>query len=181
MGALDGEVRAGPVVNAGVTPVPLDELRPDVRAAIERGLAKRMLSTSVPVQQWAQHPDAAVAQLALYRQLFEHSLLDGRLLELVRLRVAALNDCEACSVARKSDDVTEEDIVCLSSDSDRFTPGERAALRFAELLVLDHHAIDSEVLVPLRQHFEEPEIVDLGLWVAMVLGLGRLNHALNQD
>jgi alkylhydroperoxidase family enzyme len=141
----------------------------------------RMLSTPVPAQQWAQRPDAAVAQLALYRELFEHSLLDDRLLELVRLRVAALNDCDACSVARKSDDVSEDDIACLSSDNDRFTGREQAALRFAELLVIDHHAIGADMLDGLAAHFKEPEIVDLGLWTAMVLGLGRLNHALNQD
>jgi alkylhydroperoxidase family enzyme len=163
-----------------VTPIPLDELRSDVRDAVERGLKTRMLSTPVPAQQWAQRPDAAAAQLALYRELFEHSLLEDRLLELVRLRVAALNDCEACSVARKSDDVREEDIACLSSDNDRFTGREQAALRFAELLVLDHHAIGGDVREGLAASFKEPEI-DLGLWVAMVLGLGRLNHALNQD
>jgi AhpD family alkylhydroperoxidase len=161
-----------------VEPVPWDALPADVQSAIEAGVGSRMLTTPVPAQQWAHRPAVALAQLALYRSLFDDTVLDDRILELVRLRVASLNDCEACSVARKSDAVTEDEIACLSSDDPRFSTRERAALRFAELLVLDHHREDDVLAGELRNEFSEPELVELGLFTAMVLGLGRLNHVL---
>jgi alkylhydroperoxidase family enzyme len=161
-----------------VEPVSWDSLPAEVRSAIEWGVESRMLSTPVPAQQWAHRPKAALAQLGLYRSLFDDAVLDDRLRELVRLRVAALNDCEACSVARKSDNVIEDEVACLSSDDPRFSARERTALRFAELLVLDHHREDPALEADLRAEFTEPEIVELGLFVAMVLGLGRLNHVL---
>jgi AhpD family alkylhydroperoxidase len=162
-----------------VEPLDDDQVDAPVAAAIEAGVASRMLSSDVPPRRWAHRPAAAAAELALYRSLFDDTLLDPRLLELVRLRVAALNACDECQVARKSDAVSEEDIACLAADDPRFTEAERAALRYAEQLVVDHHRIDDEQRRQLRSLFSPAELVELSLFVGMVLGLGRVNHVLS--
>jgi alkylhydroperoxidase family enzyme len=71
--------------------------------------------------------------------------------------------------------LSEEKIMALGDlNSAVFTPRERAALRFAELLTADHQKIDDGLFADLRRHFSEAEIVELGVAAALNLGLGRL-------
>ncbi|ETB34531.1 carboxymuconolactone decarboxylase, partial [Mycobacterium avium subsp. hominissuis 10-5606] len=118
-----------------------------MRDLIEDGQACRAIrdDTTVP-RLWALRPELAKAQLPIQTRYHDSNILDGRLLELVRLRIAALNDCRACNTARKNDAVSEEDIACLSSDDERFSDAERLALRFAELFAIDHEAIDDDLM-----------------------------------
>ena len=105
-------------------------------------------------------------------------MLEPRLLELVRLRIAAYNDCVACQAARKSDAVTEEDIACLGSDNDRFSPREKLALEFTDLFVTDHFAIGDDHFRRMGAIFSKAEIIELGLFVAGAMGTGRFAHVL---
>ena len=65
--------------------------------------------------------------------------------------------------------------------SDLFTPRERAALTFAELMATDHLKIDDAVFAELRRHFSEAEIVELGVATALYVGLGRFNAVIGID
>ena len=60
--------------------------------------------------------------------------------------------------------------------SQRLTDGEKSAVRFAELLALDHNAIDDGVLDDLRRHFREEQIVEIGWAAAAFISFGRLIH-----
>jgi alkylhydroperoxidase family enzyme len=78
--------------------------------------------------------------------------------------------------------LTEEKISALDDPaSPLFTPRERAALRFAHLMAHDHRAIDDAVWSALEQHFNPAEIVELGVHVALCVGLGRFNAAVGID
>jgi alkylhydroperoxidase family enzyme len=66
-------------------------------------------------------------------------------------------------------------------DSELFSPRERAALRFAELMASDHHQIDDAVFAELRRHFSDAEIVELGVSTALFVGLGRFNAVIGID
>jgi alkylhydroperoxidase family enzyme len=59
-----------------------------------------------------------------------------------------------------------------------FTPRERAAIRFAELMAADHRNVDDAFFEELRRHFTDAEVVELGVSIALNLGLGRLNAVL---
>ena len=159
-----------------IAAVPLDELSQPLREAVERGKASRMLSSTIPVQVWGHRPDAALAWLNTLDQLHNHSLLDSRLRELVRLRIASITTCTACQLARKSDNVSEDDIACLASDSDRFNGPERAALRYAELFAGDYMAIDEAIFAELALWFSVPEIVELNMFCALMLAGGRMTY-----
>jgi alkylhydroperoxidase family enzyme len=161
-----------------IEPVPWDDLDPELQDMVTRGRATGMLSTPIPSQIWAYRPELAKEHIRRYALIFDDGILDPRLLELVRLRMASFNDCEACLVARKSDTVEETDVACLSSQDDRFTPAEQAALRYAELFATDHLAIDDTVFEELGRHFSKPEIIELMVFVAGVLGGGRMVHVL---
>ena len=62
-----------------------------------------------------------------------------------------------------------------------FTPREKAALRFAEILAGDHRQASQELFDRLRQHFSEAEILELGWRIAMFVGYGRLVYALGLE
>ena len=161
---------------ARIPPVPLHALPEDLALAIERGRASRMLSTSLPVQVWAYRPEIAQAWLATLEAMHLRGVLDARLKELVRLRIASITSCKACQLARKNDAVTDEDIACLNSDHARFSPAEQAALRYAELFVGDYMSIDDGVFNNLKHHFSLPEVVELNLFCAMMLAGGRMTY-----
>lgn len=85
-----------------------------------------------------------------YALFWERPLVDPVLLELCRLRVAALAGCESelalrYEVARDAG-LGESKIAALEHwhEDDRFSARERAVLCFAELFVRDPHAITDE-------------------------------------
>lgn len=157
--------------------VPLSALPADLAQAVQRGRETRLLSTTVPVQVWAHRPEAALAWLALLEQFHHHGVLEPRLRELVRLRIAAHTQCQACQVARKNDEVDALDLAaltCRSTDSEHFSPSEREALRYAELFAADPHAITEADFAGLAQHFDTPQIVELQMFCALMLAGGRM-------
>ncbi|SFC42430.1 carboxymuconolactone decarboxylase family protein [Massilia yuzhufengensis] len=156
--------------------VPLEDLAPPLAAALERGRATRMLSSTVPVQVWAHRPEAAQAWLATLEAIHSRGLLPGRLRELVRLKIAAITTCKACQLARKDDSVSDEDIACLSSSDARFSPAEQAALHYAELFAADYMAIGDALFDTLKLHFSTPEIVELHMFCALMLAGGRMTY-----
>jgi alkylhydroperoxidase family enzyme len=156
-----------PLVAVSDFPVPL-------RDVVDCGRASGMLSTTVPVQVWAHRPAVALAWLQALEQMHVHGLLPARLRELVRLKIASITNCVACQLARKTDSVDEADLACLSADNERFSPPERAALRYAELFAADYTAIDDAVFDALKRCFSVPEVVELNLFCALMLAGGRM-------
>ena len=154
--------------------IPLDAMPAELQEAVERGQRSRMLSSTTPVQVWAHRPQVALAWLGLMESLHSDSLLDERLRELVRLKIASITTCKACQLARKSDSVTEQDIACMATDSEYFTPAERAALRYAELFASDYLAIDDTHFLRLGEFFSAAQVAELGLYCALMLAGGRM-------
>ena len=53
----------------------------------------------------------------------------------------------------------------------------KMALRLVDKLAFDHHGIDAEFQAGLRQHFNDDEIMDLGMGAAFALGWQRFIEA----
>lgn len=160
-----------------IAPLSAEELAPDVSAAIDVARRGGALNSTVLPRIWARRPQLAHAQIALQSRFYDSSVLPGRLLELVRLRIASINQCQVCQASRKSEEVTEDDIACLGDEDERFTPAERAALSFATLLAADHLSIGADEIARLREYFTEDEITELGMFAALMVGSGRLARA----
>lgn len=76
------------------------------------------------------------------------------------------------------EDGLTEDLVCSlerPAEAEDLTDAERSALRFADLFATDHLAIDDAAYDDLRSHLTEPQIVELGVNVAIAVGFGRLS------
>jgi alkylhydroperoxidase family enzyme len=160
-------------------PVTLEDLDTDLRELLELSQLHGavMQDTTVP-RLWALRPELARAQLPIQTRYHDSNILPPRLLELVRLRIALLNDCVACKVSRKDDSISDDDLACLSSEDPRFSDLERLALRFAELFVLDHAAIDDDLMRSLGEQLTPEEIVELTMYCGLMLGSGRFAHVM---
>lgn len=145
-------------------------IQPDNLTDLEQGLMRF----------FAHRPDQALGMMSFAGALKTKRTLPDRLVELVRLRIAFFNQCRSCMAIRYSDAVQDgvtEGLVCSlekPQEADNLTPAEKAAIRYGELMATDHLAIDDSVYNELRQHFDEGQIVELGMTAAFFVGFGRL-------
>jgi len=128
----------------------------------------------------AHKPAAAASLLAFAGSLALTRELSDRLTELVRLRIAFHNQCRSCMAIRyrdKEGQCIDEQLVCSLEkpvEATELTEGERAALEYADLFANNHLAIDEVTYDKLRNHFTEAQIVELGMFCALCVGVGRL-------
>ncbi len=77
---------------------------------------------------------------------------------------------------------TEAKIAAIDDEtSDLLSARERAAIRFAEKLAVDHHKVDDTFWSEMRTHFSEAEIIELVAHTTIYIGFGRLNEILGID
>jgi alkylhydroperoxidase family enzyme len=112
--------------------------------------------------------------LRLYRNfsstLWNRTLVPAHLLELCRLRIAAVHDCEAERAIRHADaGVSAEQVAALDSWRDAlcFSPVERAALGFAEKMPRQHHGVTDDDVAALRVHLSDAQVVALTVAAAL--------------
>ena len=55
------------------------------------------------------------------------------------------------------------------ADSPRFTEREKVALTYASAIVWNAEIADEALWAKLRQHFSDPELVELGFFIALTL------------
>ena len=164
-----------------IEPIPWDQLKPKQREAMEAGLQSGAFTDVMPLQILAYADHEAAPQDGDRHPNYPRHLLDGKLLELVRIRSAQLGGCEPCSASRKNEGATEEAVACLIDPSLRgdLTERERLALEYIERFATDHHSIDDDMYRRLAEHFTTAEIVELGLTCATTVGMHRFMHTLN--
>ena len=75
--------------------------------------------------------------------------------------------------------ITEE-LVAALGDYERgpFSEREKAALRYADQLYADHHAVDGALWDDLRAHFSENELLELTWVLAEFIALGKVIYVL---
>ena len=126
------------------------------------------------------------AWVEYWNKLLYEGVLPHKLKEMCRIKISVAHQCGYCSTVRsnvaKAEGLTEEMINDLFSyqNSKHFTAREKAALRYAELFKQGEHAIDKdEVYADLAQHFNDEEIIELGLMCAQTDGVGKLVKSFN--
>ncbi|MBM3218390.1 MAG: hypothetical protein FJZ38_06845 [Candidatus Rokubacteria bacterium] len=77
---------------------------------------------------------------------------------------------------------TEEKIAAIDDErSDRLSPRERMAVRYAEKLAVDHRNVDDAFWAELRRHFSEADILELTLHATLYIGFGRFNEIIGLE
>lgn len=162
--------------------VPTDKLDPYFRNLVELDiLAGRDPSLNAVM---AHHAEFFAKYFEFFYPAHERGVLETRVKELARLRIARLNDCRTCSMARYESATAQGlDESCIAQldvpeEQRQFSERERLAVEFAERMALDHQSIDDEFVAQLRTSFTEPEILELGMMIGQYIGFGRLLVAL---
>ncbi|MCB1646829.1 MAG: hypothetical protein KDI36_15325 [Pseudomonadales bacterium] len=55
------------------------------------------------------------------------------------------------------------------------------ALEYADRMALDHHNIDDDFFDRLRKHFDDAQILELGMMIGQFIGFGRLLMVLDLE
>lgn len=80
--------------------------------------------------------------------------------------------------------LTEQKIARLdepTAGNPHFTSRERMAIEYAEMLAVNHHAIDDAFFERLRVEFNDAEILELGMMIGQYIGFGRLLKILDLE
>lgn len=110
------------------------------------------------------------------------SPMPRRLHELVRMRVAEINQCVLCMQWR-NDWADDETLAAVSqyATSDLFTEAEKVAIEYAERFSTDSANIDDAFMDRLKQQFTAAEIVDMTLVIGKYVAMGRFMQVLDLD
>ena len=164
-----------------IAPIPWDKLAPEQRATMQAGIDAGAFRIALPLQVLAYADHAEPPDDGDRHPNFPRHLLDGTLLELLRIRSAQLGGCEPCMASRKVDGATEEVVACLTSPVLRSDLGdrERLALEFLDLLATDHHRIGDDMYRRLAGHFTTAEIIELGSTCGHMIGTHRFLHTID--
>ncbi len=166
-----------------VDPATIDD--PDMLAEFERC---RTVGTPRPESQAIRaHVPATFWSFAnTWREVFHNGVCEHTIKELCRVYVSHSVKCEFCgnqrSIQSANKGLIEDDYFDLLNfeKSTRYDNRQKAALRYTEAIVWDL-ATDDALWAALNEHFREPEIVELGYFVAITMGQQRWLRTLNID
>jgi AhpD family alkylhydroperoxidase len=120
---------------------------------------------------------AGLGWLRYWNSLLYEGQVPHKLKEMCRLYISVAHQCGYCSTVRsvkaRAEGLTEDTVAELWSfeQSARFTPREKAALRYAKRFKEDDVANDA-AYEDLKRHFSDEEIIELGMVCAQTLGVG---------
>jgi alkylhydroperoxidase family enzyme len=116
---------------------------------------------------------------------FRQGVTDHAIKELCRLYISKSVQCEYCggqrSVLAREQGATEAQVdeILEFESSDRFDERERAALEWAMAIAWDPILATGDLWERLHRHFTEPQLVELGHFIALTLGQQRFLKTLD--
>jgi alkylhydroperoxidase family enzyme len=119
-----------------------------------------------------------------WRDVFKNGVADHKIKELCRIYVSRSVLCEFCgnqrSIKAAKSGLKEDDYADLINfeSSTGYDDRQKAALAYAEAITWDLPATD-ELWDRLHKHFSEPELVEIGYFVAITMGQQRWLRTLN--
>jgi alkylhydroperoxidase family enzyme len=119
-----------------------------------------------------------------WRDVFKNGVADHNIKELCRIYVSRSVLCEFCgnqrSIKAAKAGLQEDDYADLINfeSSPRYDERQKAALAYAEAITWDLPT-DDAFWARLRKYFSEPELVEIGYFVAITMGQQRWLRTLN--
>jgi alkylhydroperoxidase family enzyme len=113
-----------------------------------------------------------------WRDVFHTGVAEHAIKELCRLYVSRSVLCEFCgnqrSIKAAKTGIAEDDVRDLINfeTSKRFSEKQKAALSYAEAITWDLPT-DDKFWTRLHKHFSEPELVEIGYFIALTMGQQR--------
>jgi alkylhydroperoxidase family enzyme len=160
--------------NQRISYVPLDKMDDAMRKEMERCAREgtpRPESSAVR----AHVPGAFWSFANSWRDIFHTGICDHAIKELCRLYVSRSVKCEFCGNQRsikafgeKLDEAQTDDLVNFEK-STKYDERQKAALAYAEAITWRLET-DDAFWERLHRHYSEPELVELGCFIALTMG-----------
>ena len=121
-----------------------------------------------------------------WRDVFKNGVADHNIKELCRVYVSRSVKCEYCgnqrSIKAATHGLVEDDFRELINfeSSARYDERQKAALSYAEAITWDL-PVDDAFWARLKKHFSEPELVEIGYFIALTMGQQRWLRTLDID
>ena len=169
--------------NPRISYVDPDSVDPAMRAELERCARE---GTPRPESQAVRaHVPATFWSFAnTWKEVFHSGVADHNIKELCRIYVSRSVLCEFCgnqrSIKAARAGVVEDDYRDLINfeSSKQYSERQKAALSYAEAITWDL-PVDDKFWARLHKHFSEPELVEIGYFVALTMGQQRWLRTLN--
>lgn len=162
------------------------EVSPDMAALYDKVFAQR---GNVPnmFRVMAHRPEIFSTMQAHFSAVLNTGTVPLKLKELIIVRTSQVNETPYClaSHTRLARNLgwTDNQLAQLADWPDRsdFTPAEKAALRLAETVTRDAHALTDQQFAELRSYYSEGEIVELLCAIGLFNYFNRFNDALRMQ
>jgi alkylhydroperoxidase family enzyme len=151
---------------------------PELVQIMERA---RTLGTPRPESQAIRlhHPAVMKAFNNAWETFFRQGVVDHAIKELCRLYISKSVECQYCggqrSALAQEQGTTESkvDDILNFEDSEKYDARERAALAWTMAIAWDPGLADDALWARLHEYFTEPQLVELGHFIALTLGQQR--------
>jgi alkylhydroperoxidase family enzyme len=151
---------------------------PELTAIMERA---RLHGTPRPESQAIRlhNPPVMKAFNIAWEAFFRQGVTDHAIKELCRLYISKSVDCQYCggqrSVLATEQGATESQVddILNFENSEKFDDRERTALAWAMAIAWDPGLADDDIWDRLHEHFTEPQLIELGHFIALTLGQQR--------
>lgn len=163
-----------------------NDVSPDMVALFDKIYAQR---GNVPnmFRVMAHRPEIFATMQEHFAAVLQTGTVPTRLKELIIVRTSQVNKTPYCLASHtrlaKGLGWTDDQLTNLADwrQRDDFTPAEKAALRLAETVTSNAHALSDEQFAELREYFSEGEVVELLCSIGLFNYFNRFNDALRMQ
>ncbi len=169
-----------------ITRLDHSEVTADLAAHFDKVFAQR---GNVPnmFRVMAHRPDIFSTMQAHFAAVLNTGTVPTKLKELLIVRTSQMNETPYClashTILAKGLGWSDDQLANLPQwqQRDDFTSAEKAALRLAETVTRDAHAVTDEQFSELRSFYSEGEIVELLCAIGLFNYFNRFNNALKME
>ena len=162
------------------------EVPADLGALYDKAFAQR---GNVPnmFRVMAHRPEIFATMQAHFGAVLNTGTVSTRLKELIIVRTSQVNDTPYClashTILARNLGWSDDQLAHLADWPSRtdFNPAEKAALRLAETVTRDPHAVTDAQFAELRAYYSEGEVVELLCAIGLFNYFNRFNNALQME
>ena len=162
------------------------EVSPEIVALYDQIYAQR---GNVPnmFRTMAHRPEIFRTMMSHFAAVLNTGTVSTALKELIIVRTSQINETPYClashTVLARNLGWTDEQLTHLAEWPERedFTAAEKAALRLAETVTRNAHAVTDEQFAELREYYSEGEIVELLCAIGLFNYFNRFNNLLQME
>jgi len=159
---------------------------PEIASLYDRAFAQRGNAPNM-FRVMAHRPEIFATMQAHFGAVLNTGTVSTKLKELIIVRTSQINVTPYClashTILARNLGWNDDQLAHLADWPlrDDFTPSEKAALRLAETVTRDAHAVSDEQFAELRGFYSEGEIVELLCAIGLFNYFNRFNNALQME